>query len=249
MVRFDPLFACALVSLAVVGGCSNKGKEPEKATETSAKPVASASSTPPASPSASAPVAASASADAPQGEPLPADASGALVGSWKIAPAAYPKMNVSLVVGDKTVTLPALDATADGPEDGKVAACAMKRSAATQSRLECGGTPHYNYFTAKLANGALVVTLTDGVDENPGSEKVTVVATRPTTATALKLTGPASPALYGNCRAGFVQRTAESPCLRQCLKGTGCKPTEKCELTAVTGLDGPHKVSACVPAK
>jgi len=35
--------------------------------------------------------------------------------------------------------------------------------------------------------------------------------------------------------------------MRQCLKGTGCKATEKCELTAVEGTDGPHKVSAYVP--
>lgn len=242
----SPSLPCALLTVALaLSAC--KDKEPEKAPEPP-KPTASAApSAPTASAAPSAAVSSSASAAAAEGEPLPADASGALAGSWKIVPGAYPKMTVSLVVGDKNVPLPALDATSDGPEDGKVAACAMRGSSATVSKLECGGTPHYNYFTAKLAGGALVVTLTDGVDESPGSEKVTVVAKRPTTATTLKLTGPASPALHGNCRAGFVQKTLESPCLHQCLKGTGCKPTEKCELTAVTGTDGPHKVSACVP--
>lgn len=237
---------CALLAVLALASC--KDKEPEKSPEP-AKPSASAvtSAPPSASVAPNAAPSGSAASAAPEGEPLPADPSGALAGAWKIVPGAYPKMTVSLVVGDKTVALPALDATSDGPEDGKVAACAMKGSSATVSKLECGGTPHYNYFTAKLAGGALVVTLTDGVDESPGSEKVTIVAKRPTSATALKLTGPASPALYGNCRAGFVQKTLDGPCLHQCLKGTGCKPTEKCELTAVTGTDGPHKVSACVP--
>lgn len=233
------LVTCGLVVVSSLVSCKDASKsDPSASAPSGAASAAAPKSAPP--PSASTSAAAAADALAP-------DASGVLTLAWKVTPSAYPKVGVSVTAGDQTIALPQLDATSDGPEDGKVAACAMRRSTATSSELACGGTPHYNYFTAKLAEGALVISLTDGVDESPGSEKVTVVTRRPTTATTLKMTGPASPALYGNCRPGSVQRTADGPCLRQCLKGNECKGKDKCEMVKVTGLDGEHKVHACVP--
>src|SRR5213075_2017824 len=107
--------------------------------------------------------------------------------------------------------------------------------------------PAYNFYTAKISGGALVITLTTSVDDVAGSEKVKEVLRRPTTATMLKATGPASPALFGNCRPGFVQKTAEGVCMRQCLKVTECKGKDVCTMVAVKGLDGDHRVHACVP--
>jgi hypothetical protein len=187
------------------------------------------------------------SATTPAGNALAADANGALALSWKIANAGYPKVTVSLVAGDQTIPVGTLDATSDSEGDGTISACSMKNTGAT-STLWCGGTPHYNYYTAKISGGSLLVTLTDGVDQDPVPEKVTEVLRRPTMATTLKATGPASPALYGECRPGYVQKGPGQPCMHQCLKSaTVCKATEKCELTSVVGIDGPHKVSACVP--
>lgn len=217
----------------------NKDDSKADPTPKNAAPNASAATTTNAAPAASI-------ATTPAGTALAADPTGALPLSWKIANGPTAKVTVSLVAGDQTFPLGALDATSDdGP--ATVESCAMKNSGTGESRLSCGATPHYNWYTAKISGGSLVVSLTDGVDQDPGSEKVTEVLKKPTTATALKATGPASKALYGECRPGFVQKKAGAPCMRQCLKGTGCKATEKCELTAVEGTDGPHKVSACVP--
>jgi len=186
---------------------------------------------------------------APAGTGLTAGPDGALTLSWKITNGASPNVNVSLVVGDQTFPLAALDATSDdGPST--VEACSMKNTGTGESRLSCGVCPRYNGYTAKRRGGARALTLPDGVDSGPDTPekpKITGVLRKPTTATTLKATGPASKGLYGECRPGFVQKKAGAPCIRQCLKGTGCKATEKCELTAVEGTDGPHKVSACVP--
>jgi len=178
---------------------------------------------------------------------LPGDASGALAFAWKVTNATNPRVNASAVAADQTLLLGSLDATADGPPSGNVEACSTKNSGPTSSTLHCGGTPAYNYLTANLTGGALVITRTSGVDDVPGSETVVELARRPTTAKSLRATGPASPLLAGNCRPGHVQRTAESPCLRQCLKGTECKAPDVCTMISVTGGDGPHKVHACVP--
>lgn len=175
-----------------------------------------------------------------------ADVAGVLTIAWKVANAANEGVTVSLVAGDKTLPVGPLNAAADDAP-GTIATCAMKNKGATTSELTCGGTPAYNFYTASIKGGALVVTLTTGVDGEPASEKVKEVARHPTGATSLKATGPASKALYGNCRAGQVQRTAESPCLHQCLKGNECKGTDTCQMIAVTGTDGPHRVHACVP--
>lgn len=175
-----------------------------------------------------------------------ADVGGVLTIAWKVANAASENVTVSLVAGDKTLPIGPLNAAADDAP-GTVATCAMKNKGTTASELVCGGTPAYNFYTATIKGGALVVTLTTGVDGEPSSEKVKEVARHPTAATSLKATGPASAALYGNCRAGQVQRTAESPCLHQCLKGNECKGKDTCQMIAVTGTDGPHRVHACVP--
>jgi hypothetical protein len=216
-------------------------KEPSKTDPTpkNAAPAASATTTTNAAP-------ASSDVTAAAGTALAAGANGALPLSWKITNAPNEMVSVSLVAGDQTIALGTLAAASDdGP--GTVDTCSMKNTGTGESRLSCGMTPHYNWYTAKIAGGALVVSLTDGVDQDPGSEKVKEVARRPTTATSLEASGPASKALYGECRPGYVQKGPGQPCMHQCLKGTGCKATEKCELTAVEGTDGPHRVSACVP--
>lgn len=110
-----------------------------------------------------------------------------------------------------------------------------------------GDGPAENRLTATLNGGALVITLTQGTDGVAGSEKTTEVARRPTTATSLRASGPASPLLSGNCRKGYVQKAADSTCMRQCLKGTECKSPDVCKMVDVTGGDGAHKVHACVP--
>ncbi len=178
---------------------------------------------------------------------LAADASGALALSWKAVKSQGTNVNVSLVAGDQTIPIGELDATSDDAPSGTTEACSMKNKG-KESVFTCGGTPAYNFYTAKIDGGALVVTLTTGVDQDPGSEKLKEVVRRATVATSLKATGPASQALYGNCRVGYVQRTAESPCLHKCIKGTECKGTDACKLIDITGADGPHKVSACIPA-
>ena len=235
-MRFAAL--ALLAPTVLLAACSSK----EKAAPSGAASAASATASPAEAKSAPSP-----SAAVPVG--LQADASGVLTLAWKVTQGAKPNVGASITVGAETITLPPLDATSDDPdEDGTVKACTMRGSTATSSELWCGGTPALNYYTAKLAGGALVVTRTEGVDGEPSADKVTEVARRPTAATSLKMTGPASPLLYGNCRPGYVQKTPDSPCMKQCLKGTGCKANEKCQLTSVTGGDGPHKVSACVPA-
>jgi len=176
---------------------------------------------------------------------LAADESGALAMSWKVANAPSENVTVSLVVGGETFDLGKLSAASDDAP-GTIATCGMKNKGASSSELWCGGTPAYNFLTATLKDGNLVVTRSTGVDGDPGSDKKTELLKKPTAAKTIKATGPATPALYGNCRAGYVQKTETGPCMRQCLKGNECKPTEKCEMTSVKGLDGDHKVHACV---
>jgi len=236
-MKNSSLLACGLLLFA----CS---KDPAK--DAPPTPTNSASAAAPAGTTSAVPVTPP-STTAPAGSALAADGTGALVLSWKVANAPQEMVIVSLVAGDQTFSLGKLSAASD-EAPGTVETCAMKNTGTNDSRLSCGMTPHYNFYTAKISGGALVVSLTDGVDNDPpGSETVTEVLKKPTTATALKATGPASKALFGNCRAGFVQKGPDKPCMRQCLKGTGCTATAKCELTAVQGTDGPHKVSACVP--
>lgn len=236
-MKTHPVLPLVLVFAAFA--CNN---EPSKADPTpkNAAPIASATATTNAAPAVT-------GVTAPAGIALAADANGALPLSWKLANAANESVTVSLVVGDQTIPVGSLAAASDD-EPGTVNTCAMKNAGTGESRLSCGATPHYNWYTAKISGGALVVTLTDGVDQDPGSEKVTEVVRKTTNATALKATGPASKALFGECRPGYVQKGPGQPCMHQCLKGPSiCKATEKCELTAIVGTDGPHKVSACVP--
>lgn len=229
VVTLVTLAACALLPLAA---CKDK---------TTQAPAADAGQAAPAEPSATA----SASAAPPASGALAADTTGTLPLTWKLSGVANENVAVSLVAGGETLALGTLFGASDDPPGG-VGSCAMKRTSSLRSTLECGGVPAYNFYTAALQEGALVVTLTTGVDMDPGSERVKVVARRPTTATAIKASGPASRGLSGNCRPGHVQRTLESPCLRQCLKGTECKAGEKCVFVSVKGLDGDHRVHACV---
>lgn len=223
-----------LTCLLLIAAC----KDTTKTTE----PVPDASAPPPASVPAPAP---SAVPPATSASSLAAE-NGVLTLAWRATNAANAHVAVSVVTAGQTIALGELDATADSEPSGTVESCAMQKGVATSSEFVCGGTPAYNFFTAKLAGGALVITRTTGVDGDPSSEKVVEVARRPTSATTLKSTGPASKGLWGNCRPGYVQRKEDSPCLRQCLKGNECKATDKCELIAVKGTDGDHKVHACV---
>lgn len=235
--------------LLVLGliGCQDKaaggGATSSSAATGTAAPAQKQASPPAPGPGSAAPAAAAGAA----GARLAADASGAIALSWKAVNSGSPKVSVSLVAGDQTIPVGDLDATSDDAPSGTVEACSMKNKG-QESVFGCGGTPSYNFYTAKIDGGSLVVTRTTGVEGNPGSEKLEEVVRRATSATSLKATGPASPALYGNCRTGHVQRTADSPCLHKCLKGTECKAAEACKLIDITGSDGPHKVSACVPA-
>lgn len=230
-----------LFSAGLTSGCKDATQSGPSGTS-SAAATSSSSTTQATTPSASAAVAPAG------GARLPADATGALSFAWKVANAPQEKVTVSAVAGEETIAIGTLHAEADDAP-GTIATCAMRNTGGATSKLTCGGTPAYNFYTASITGGALVVTLTTGVDSEPGSEKVVEVLRRPTAATTLRATGPASPALYGNCRVGSVQRTPDGPCMRQCLKGNECKGTDKCELIAVKGTDGDHKVHACVPAK
>ena len=229
------LFAVAWLAVASLAGCKDKTEPPA--------PVDAAATPPSAAPSAPA---ADAAPEASAGDgALAGDASGVLALTWKLSAGEGERVMVALAAGGETLALGGLDgASDDGP--GGVGSCAMKRSSAAQSTLECGAVPAYNFYTAALQKGELVVTLSTGVDMEPGSDRVKVVLRRPTTATALKASGPASKGLSGNCRPGYVQRTLESPCLRQCLKGTECRGADKCVFVNVKGLDGDHRVHACV---
>ncbi len=209
------------------------------------KPVPSASAEQPASKAAALPEAGAAPAAASGA--LAASASGELALSWKVVGAGTDKVTVSLAFADQTIPLGTLQAASDdGP--GGVGTCAMKNHGTSSSELSCGYTPYYNSYVATLSGGALVVTMKDGVDEDPPKPlKTTEITRKPTTATSLRATGPAPKGLWGNCRPGFVQRTSDGPCLHQCLKGTECKGKDVCTLIPVKGLDGDHKVHACVP--
>lgn len=238
---FFVLRALSIFAVAGAVACNDKPPASDKPAAKDSPPAASVTT------NAAPPASAAGSVTAPAGTALAADANGALPVSWKIANAPNEMVTVSLVSGDHTIPLGTLSAASDDAP-GTVDTCAMKDTGTRESRLSCGMTPHYNWYTAKIAGGSLVVSLTDGVDQDPSSEKVTEVARRPTTATSLKATGPASKALFGECRPGYVQKGPGQPCMHQCLKGpAACKASEKCELTAVVGTDGPHKVSACVP--
>ncbi len=179
---------------------------------------------------------------------LTADATGALTLAWKVASAPNDHVTVSAVVGDRTFALGELNASSDdGP--GGVKTCAMRDTSTTGSSVWCGNTPELSAFTAKLSGGALVFERLSGAELGPDEVKKTVTeVTRSTTAaTTVKSTGPASPALYGNCRPGHVQRSEQGICMRQCLKGNECTGSDKCEMIKVKGTDGDHKVHACVP--
>lgn len=232
----------AVLWSASVAACNDSSKS----SSSGAQPP-SGSDAAPASAAASTSVGDAGSANAASELSL-ADGSSELTVAWKVEQRAYPTVAASVTVGDKVIALGELNATSDSPEeDGKVAACGMRGATAKSSELCCGGTPLVNCYGAKLAGGELVISRTDGVDGEPAQEKITVVTRRPTRATSLRSSGPASPLLYGNCHRGFVQRTPEGACMRQCLKGTECKASEKCEMIKVQGGDGPHKVHACVP--
>jgi hypothetical protein len=237
-----------LLSLFILAtlGCQDKAAGAGSPTAMSATAATSATATPITSGPTST-VSGDAASATGEGA-IAGDATGTLLLAWKITNAVKPRVSVSIVAGEQSILVGDLDATSDDAPDGTVEACSM-RNKGKESTLTCGGTPAYNFYTAKIEGGALVVSLTTGVDNDPpGSEKVKQVLRRPTTATALKATGPASQALYGNCRAGYVQRKADTPCLHKCIKGTECKGTDACKLIDITGTDGPHKVSACVPA-
>lgn len=231
----------ALVALlAPLAACKDAAKETPTS---SASPSASAA---PAQPSVTASAQPSAT-PAASGSALAADANGALTLAWKGANAGGEKVTVSVVAANETIPLGTLDGTSDDPQSG-LASCAMRSPSPTTSTFGCGGTPAYNFYTATLKGGELVISLSTGVDGEPSSEKVKEVARRTTAATSLRPSGPASPALYGNCRPGSVQTSPTAPCMRQCLKGTECKGTDKCTFVTVKGTDGDHRVHACVPA-
>jgi len=234
----------SLLSLVLVAACS-KSEEASKADTTPKNAGSAAATISSAGAAASAAPATSAGATA-----LAADANGALPLAWKLANMPNERVAVSIVVGEQTIPLGSLDAMSDDAP-GTVATCSMKNAGTTSSKLECGATPHFNFYTAKISGGALVVTLTDGVDVGPSPDStqgVSEVLRRATTATTLKATGPAPAGLYGNCRPGWVQKGADQPCMRQCLKGTECKGQDTCQMVTVKGTDGDHKVHACVPA-
>lgn len=232
-----------VLGLLLLAACKDTSKPdapaPGTASASAAVSAPAAASVPPPS---SAPVTATSGA-------LPDDGHGVLTLAWKVANAPNERVSVSAVVGDQTIAVGLLSAAADdGP--GTVATCAMREASSTASSLWCGATPAYNYFTAKLVNGALVFTKSSGIDDpsgGPAKPDVVEVSRQPTAATTLRSTGPASPALFGNCRPGYVQKTADGVCMRQCLKGNECKGKDTCSFVTVKGTDGDHKVHACVP--
>jgi hypothetical protein len=231
IMRFAFATAVFVFGVGPLAACNN-GRKPE--------PQGAPSATPDPKPIATAPA-------APASENLAGDASGVLSLTWKAVDAAKENVAVSIVAGDETISVGQLSAATDDAP-GTVATCGMRNKGATASMFSCGGTPNYNFYTAKLTGGALVVTLTTGIAQEPSSEKVKEVLRRSTNATSLKATGPASPALYGNCPVGWVQKAADAVCMRQCLKGTECKGKDTCQLVDVMGSDGDHRVRACVPA-
>lgn len=224
----------AVLTLVALTACKDQPKE----TPTSNASASTASASTPSSASA-APVASSSA--------LVGDATGALLLAWKGANVPGEKVSVNVVAGGETIQLGSLSGASDDGQSG-LASCAMRAPSPTSSTFGCGATPAYNFYTATLKGGNLVITLTTGVDGESSSEKETEVARRPTTATSLRPSGPASPALYGNCRPGSVQTSPTARCMRQCLKGTECTGTDKCTFVTVKGTDGDHRVHACVPA-
>lgn len=164
-----PALAGALLAVAATTvACSHEAPPPAAVrAETAAPPAPSAAST--------------ASTAAP--------AEGVLL-EWKAKKrGAGTKVHVTLMVGEREVDLGDVDATSDDEGSGTPAACSIfgQENTRTSSRFGCGGTPAYHFFTASLRGGALVVTSTQGVDGERGSETVKEVARVPASGAALVL--------------------------------------------------------------
>lgn len=98
------------------------------------------------------------------------------------------RMEVSLEVGRERLVIGDLAGASDGEESGKPEGCSILPSGTTiRSSFGCGGTPFYNYYTAELRRGVLEITLTEGVYEEAGSERVRVVKQIPTRGVRLRV--------------------------------------------------------------
>lgn len=112
---------------------------------------------------------------------------------WSARPAAgdpdAERIEVSLEVGGERILIGDLaGASDDGEESGKPEGCRILPSGtAVRTSFGCGGTPFYNYYTAELRQGVLEITLTEGVYEEAGSERVRGVKQIPTPGVRLRV--------------------------------------------------------------
>jgi hypothetical protein len=155
------------------------------------------------------------------------------------------KLRITLVADEQPVDLGEMDATSDEASSGTPAACsiAAKESTKTSSRFGCGGTPAYHFYTASLRGGALVVTLTEGVEGERGSEKVKEIKRIPTTAAALEVRPfrPAKPAPARDSSAPTCPKgsfAAEGGCVKECASDADCASPQVCEDIHYIEADG-----------
>ena len=233
-------FALAVLALPALAGCS---KSPAGAARADATDESSSASAPTLPKDASA----DANADAMAAEAgVDGGAHHILVLRWQVAktgPANLAKVAVTLRAGAATIPVGELDATNDDPSSGTPKACSLKKTSSTASSFTCGGVPAYNFFTATLKDGTLIVTRTTGVDGEKGSEKNTEVKRVPVTETALRTLAfkpAAAKASRPKCPKGQIasDATGDWRCTQMCTSDAECKAGFFCDLQRDTTPDG-----------
>jgi len=161
---------------------------------------------------------------------------------WRVLPSSNARVVVTLQVDGVPYALGPLDATTDDvATSGTPAACSVRRDDPSRptSTLTCGGTPAFNFLTADLKDGAIVVTKTTGVQEGATPTEVKKVELRrvPSPAATLAVRPFASgPAKKGAAKANANAKAAcaaneqsiEGECRRECRSKADCNGGQEC---------------------
>lgn len=170
-----------------------------------------------------------------------------LVLRWQVAKtgaANDAKFAVTLRAGSQTIPVGDLDATEDDATSGTPKACSLKKTSSTESSFKCGGVPAYNFLTASLKDGELIITRTTGVDGEKNSEKTKEVKRVPVTEGALRTLAYKPPvsarAAKPKCPTGQIasEATGEWRCTQLCTSDADCKAGFFCDVQRAITPDG-----------